>query len=70
MPSRQEIDISQIASVSKSNPVFCLSWLCALLGFAAIAFGSAVSISARETQKPTQLTVFGKRLAFVFRMCI
>jgi hypothetical protein len=70
MPSRQEIDISQIASVSRSNPVFCLPSLCALRVLAAIAFGSAVSISAHETQKRTQLTVFRKRLAFVFRMRI
>jgi hypothetical protein len=53
MPSRQEIDICQIASVSRSNPAFCLrSLLWATLIVAVIAPGSAASIFAQETDKP------------------
>ncbi|MGA7561146.1 MAG: hypothetical protein WCF61_04090 [Terriglobales bacterium] len=60
MPLRQEIDISQIAIVSKFSRVFCQSSLCAILFallcalrcFAVIVISSAVSASAQETQKP------------------
>jgi hypothetical protein len=61
MPTRQEIHIHQIASLSRSKPlsksmskpVFSSRSLrCTMLIFAVLALGSAASISAQETDKP------------------